>query len=80
MAGVFATVAVNPGGANGLLFGNARQLEVQVKAVVMVAAYSFIVSMVLFKAVDAVMGLRITTDEETEGLDITQHEEAGYTH
>jgi Amt family ammonium transporter len=80
MAGVFATVAVNPGGANGLLFGNAGQLFTQVQAVALVAAYSFIVSIVLFKAIDAVMGLRITTDEETEGLDITQHGEAGYTH
>jgi Amt family ammonium transporter len=80
MAGVFATVAINPAGANGLLFGNVKQLAIQAQSVALVAAYSFIVSIVLFKAIDAVMGLRITTDEETEGLDITQHGEAGYTH
>ncbi len=80
MAGVFATVAVNPGGANGLLAGNAGQLAVQAEAVFLVAAYSFIVSLVLLKAIDMVMGLRVSKDEETEGLDITQHGEAGYTH
>jgi Amt family ammonium transporter len=80
MAGVFATVAVNPAGANGLLAGNAGQLAVQVEAVLLVAAYSFIVSLVLLKAIDTVMGLRVTKDEETEGLDLTQHGEAGYTH
>jgi Amt family ammonium transporter len=36
--------------------------------------------MFLFKVLDATMGLRVTNDEETEGLDITQHGEAGYTH
>ncbi len=80
MAGLFATVAVNPGGANGLFFGNAKQLAVQIQSVVLVAVYSFIVSLVLFKIIDMTMGLRVTKDEETEGLDLTQHGEAGYTH
>jgi Amt family ammonium transporter len=80
MAGLFATVAVNPAGANGFLFGNPGQLAVQAQAVLLVAAYSFIVSMVLFKVIDAVMGLRVDADGETEGLDISQHGEAGYTH
>jgi Amt family ammonium transporter len=80
MAGVFATVAVNPAGANGWLSGNPKQLAVQAGAVFLVAAYSFIVSMILFKVIDSVMGLRVHADMETEGLDITQHGEAGYTH
>ena len=80
MAGLFATLAVNAGGANGLFFGNPKQLLVQVEAVAIVAVYSFVVSMVLFKGIDLLMGLRVNKDEETEGLDITQHGEAGYTH
>jgi Amt family ammonium transporter len=80
MVGVFASVAVNAGGANGLLFGNSRQLAVQAGSVILIAAYSFAVSMVLFKIIDATMGLRVDKDAETEGLDISQHGEAGYTH
>jgi Amt family ammonium transporter len=80
MAGLFATVAVNPAGANGLFFGNAGQLAVQSQAVLIVAAYSFIVTLVLFKVIDMIMGIRVHADMETEGLDISQHGEAGYTH
>jgi len=80
MAGVFASVAINAGGANGLLFGNSRQLAVQAGSVLLIAAYSFAVSMVLFKIIDATIGLRVNKDEETEGLDLSQHGEAGYTH
>ena len=80
MAGVFASTAVNSGGANGLLFGNPKQLAIQFGAVALVAVYSFAVSMVLLKALDATMGLRVARDEEIEGLDISQHGEAGYTH
>jgi Amt family ammonium transporter len=80
MAGLFASVAINAGGANGLFFGNPKQLAVQAEAVLLIAAYSFIVSLVLFKIIDKVIGLRVNKDEETEGLDLTQHGEAGYTH
>jgi len=80
MAGIFASVAINAGGANGLLFGNARQLAVQAGSVLLIAAYSFAVSMALFKIIDATIGLRVNIDEEREGLDISQHGETGYTH
>jgi Amt family ammonium transporter len=79
MAGVFASVAINAAGANGLLFGNPKQLAVQIGAVALVAVYSFAVSMGLFKILDMVMGLRVDAEQETEGLDISQHGEAGYT-
>jgi len=80
MAGVFASVAVNAAGANGLLFGNPKQLAVQIGSVALVAVYSFAVSLGLFKIIDMVMGLRVDAEQETEGLDISQHGEAGYTH
>jgi Amt family ammonium transporter len=79
MAGLFASIAINAAGANGLLFGNAKQLAIQAGSVVFVAVYSFIVSLVLFKVIDMVIGIRVNRDEETEGLDISQHGEAGYT-
>jgi ammonium transporter, Amt family len=78
MAGLFATVAVNAAGANGAFFGNPRQFFVQAGAVALAALYSFVVSFVILKALDAVIGLRIESEQETEGLDISQHGEAGY--
>jgi Amt family ammonium transporter len=80
MAGVFASVAINAAGANGLLFGNPKQLAVQVGSVALVAVYSFVVSSGLFMIIDKVIGLRVDAEQETEGLDISQHGEAGYTH
>jgi len=80
MAGVFASTAINAGGTNGLFFGNPRQLAIQAGAVLLIAVYSFAVSMALFKVIDMTMGLRVAKDEEIEGLDITQHGEQGYTH
>lgn len=79
MAGLFASLAINAAGANGLFFGNTKQLAIQAGSVALVAVYSFVVSLVLFKVLDMVMGIRVNKDEETEGLDISQHGETGYT-
>jgi Amt family ammonium transporter len=78
MAGLFASVAINAAGANGAFFGNPKQFFVQVEAISLVALYSFVVSFAVLKVLDATMGLRINADHETEGLDISQHGEAGY--
>ena len=78
MAGLFASVAINAAGANGAFFGNPKQFVVQAEAVALVALYSFVVSFVILKVLDATIGLRVHTDHETEGLDISQHGEAGY--
>jgi Amt family ammonium transporter len=77
--GLWATKAVNSGGSNGLFYGNPGQFLIQLKAVVITIVYSFIVSFVLLKIVDAFMGLRVSEDEERIGLDLTQHRESGYT-
>jgi Amt family ammonium transporter len=77
--GIFATVAANPDGANGLLHGNPMQLWVQTKAVGVTMVYSFVVSFVLLKIVDLVWRLRVDEHEERVGLDLTQHKEAAYT-
>ncbi len=75
--GIFADKAVN--GCDGLLYGNAAQFVWQIKAVLVTIVYSAVVSFVLFKLVDKLVGLRVSEHEERVGLDLTQHKEAGYT-
>jgi Amt family ammonium transporter len=76
--GIFATAAVNPAGANGLLLGNAMQLVKQLVGVVSVGGFAFVGTMLLGKLVDVVIGLRVGQMEETVGLDISQHGERAY--
>jgi len=76
--GLFASKLVNSAGADGLFFGNPGQLLIQVIAVVVTMAFSFVVSYILFKILDATMGLRVTAEDEVAGLDITEHQETGY--
>lgn len=76
--GVFATTSVNPAGADGLLYGNPALLGIQAIAVVVAAGYAAIVSFVILKVIDATIGLRVSSDEEEKGLDVTQHGEAAY--
>lgn len=77
--GLFASKAVNSAGANGLLYGNANLLYVQLIAVAVTWIYSFAVTYLLFKVLDATMGLRVSGEEEQVGLDLSQHGEAAYT-
>ena len=77
--GIWATKAVNPAGADGLLYGNPVLLWIQIKAVVVTIVYSFVVGIVLLKVVDVIMKLRVNEHEERVGLDLTQHREAAYT-
>ena len=78
-AGLFAEKLINPAGADGLFFGNPHQLVVQIMAIAVVAVYSFVISIVLLKLIDWTLGLRVTDEEEMMGLDLSQHEESGYT-
>ncbi len=76
--GIFASTSVNPGGVNGLLFGNPRQLAIQLLGVVVVAVYAFAVSWILFKVIHTTLGMRLAEDAEVEGLDSTEHSETAY--
>jgi Amt family ammonium transporter len=76
--GLFATTAVNAGGANGLLYGNPKLLAVQAFAVAVTLVYSFAVSYGLLKLLDKTIGLRVGDENESLGLDLTQHGESGY--
>jgi len=77
--GIWATKTVNPAGADGLLYGNPALLWIQIKAVLITMAYSFIAGVVLLKFVNVVLKLRVSEHEEMVGLDLTQHREAAYT-
>ncbi len=74
LTGVFASV-----GASGLIAGNVWQAVIQLVGVVATAAYALGVSFIILKALDATVGLRVSEREEMEGLDLSQHGEAGYT-
>ena len=76
--GIFANAAVNAAGADGVIYGNPMLLAKQVVGVAAIGAFAFIGTWVLGKAVDATIGLRVTEDEETVGLDISQHGERAY--
>lgn len=77
--GLFAQKIINTAGNDGLFFGNLAQFVTQSIGVLVIIAYAVIVTFVLLKALDALMGLRVTNEEEVIGLDITQHEESAYT-
>lgn len=74
--GLFASEAI--GGTNGLFFGNAGQVGIQIVAVLATIAYSFVVSAIILYIIKAVMGLRVTDEEEVVGVDTSVHGEAGY--
>jgi len=76
--GLFASVAVNAGGANGLFFGNPRQLLIQAIAVAASISFAFIGSLVLLQLTDATVGLRVDDEAERMGLDLSEHDENAY--
>lgn len=77
--GFFATTLINPAGANGLFFGHPGQVGIQALSVVCAWIYSFVVTFIILKVLDLVMGLRVDEEEESIGLDLSQHDEVGYT-
>jgi Amt family ammonium transporter len=78
LTGVFASTAVNPAATNGLLNGNAGQLVNQVLAVLVTWIFAGGMTFIFAKIIDAVIGLRVETEQEREGLDLSQHGESGY--
>jgi Amt family ammonium transporter len=75
MTGIFATKAVNGAGNDGLFYGNAAFFLTQVKAMAIAVAYSFAVSFVIFKFINFILPIRVSSEEELLGLDATQHNE-----
>ena len=77
--GLFASKAVNPVGNDGLFFGNPGLFIIQFKAVLITVAYSFVVTFIIYKVVDVLMGVRVNEKDELVGLDLSQHHERAYT-
>ena len=77
-AGLFASTKINPDGANGLFFGNPGQLWIQFVSVVATMVFAFIMTLIILKIVDVLIGLRVSEEDEIRGLDISLHNEAGY--
>ncbi|OKH51188.1 ammonia channel protein [Phormidium tenue NIES-30] len=78
LTGVFASTDVNEFGANGLLYGNPGQLLKQIAAVAIAYIIAGVGTFVLLKILHAIMGLRVSLEVETQGLDPTEHSEVGY--
>lgn len=76
--GLFASKAINSGASDGLFFGNPGQLLTQFWAVLATVIYSFVVSMIILYVIKAIIGVRVTEEEEVVGLDTSIHGEAGY--
>jgi ammonium transporter, Amt family len=74
--GIFASKAINPAGADGLIFGNPGLLWTQFLAVAVIAIFAFVITIVIAKLVDVFIGLRVNDNEELVGLDISQHAES----
>jgi Amt family ammonium transporter len=76
--GIFATTAVNPAGANGLLYGNPAQLGIQAIAAGITIVFAFSVTFIIARVLRATVGLSVTDTEEQVGLDIAEHGERAY--
>ncbi|MEN6291591.1 MAG: ammonium transporter [Methanobacterium sp.] len=76
--GIFANPLINSVTTGGILFGNFNLLGVQLLAIAVVAVYSFVLTVVIAKIIDKIIGLRVTDEHEVQGLDVNLHEESGY--
>ena len=79
LTGVFAQKAIN-GIADGALFGNPGQVLIQGAAVLASIVYSGVLTFILLKLIGLVIPLRADADDESVGLDVTQHGEEAYVH
>jgi Amt family ammonium transporter len=75
--GLFANPAINSAG-KGLFFGNPGQVMTQIMAVAATWILAIVGTFILLKIVDAIIGLRLTREDEQTGLDLSQHSESGY--
>ena len=75
LTGVFATKTVNSAGVDGLLYGNPAFFITQLKGVVITVVFSFVMSFIIFKLINLVQPIRVSEEEEAEGLDASQHNE-----
>ena len=78
LTGVFATVLINPDGAQGLLYGSMKLFNAQIVSTVASIVFSFFGTLIILCVIDKISGLRVSEFEEMQGLDISQHGENAY--
>lgn len=76
--GLFATKAVNSAGADGLFYGNPKLVAIQLVAILASIVFSFVMTTIIMKVIDAIMGVRVTEEEEEQGVDISNQGEEAY--
>ncbi len=76
--GLFASKAVNPAGSDGLFFGNPGQLGIQFLSVAATIVFAFVMTLMILKVVAWVTAVRVSDEDEERGIDITLHDEKGY--
>jgi Amt family ammonium transporter len=76
--GLFASKAINPAGSDGLFFGNPGQLWVQIVAVLATVVYSLVATLIILYVVKAIVGLKVTDENEVIGCDTSEHGETAY--
>jgi Amt family ammonium transporter len=79
LTGLFATKMINSAGADGVFYGNPHQFVIQLAGVGATIGYAAVVTFILVKVLDLLMGLRVKSEDEAIGLDNTQHKESAYT-
>ena len=79
LTGMFASKIINPAGANGLFYGNYKQLLIQLIGITVAVTYTFLVTFIIYKLVDIFFRMRVSEKDELVGLDLTQHRERAYT-
>jgi ammonium transporter, Amt family len=77
--GLFAEKAINSAGADGLFFGGMHQFLVQLMSLGVAILYAVVVTIIIFKVVDALLGMRADKKSEILGLDLSQQSESAYT-
>ncbi|HOP47408.1 MAG TPA: ammonium transporter [Desulfobacteraceae bacterium] len=76
--GLFASESINPAGSNGLFFGNPGLLLTQFISIAATMIFAFLMTLIILKAIDKIIGLRVSEEDEERGLDLTMHNETGY--
>lgn len=75
---IFASKAINPAGADGLIYGNFALLKAHLISTFATALYAAVVTFIILKLMSLVMNIRATSNQESEGLDISLHGEEAY--
>ncbi len=76
--GIFASKAINPDGADGLLYGNIKLLGVQIVSIVVTIAFAAVMTFIIIKLISMFMKIRVSEEDEHIGLDVSEHAEEAY--